>query len=482
METQKNAETSEALDDLFLAFSHAVLPVLNRWIMAGELWVDFYLRGDFEENAYYRKMDQVPAFGGLLQKHLSDLLELGETQRCVEKHLQAGILPASVNGTDEVKQQAALDLIVPFVESCRQLDVLPLADLTNDQILEQYYRCRAAWEDAASPFAITFPLINFSSDLSQTQQLSSHLHLAPLTPADKTTLWNDDAQLFSLSTPPLDATTFLHLTWKLVGTFSAPKKEDASDMSRTRQEALDELGDIMNAMHLLKGGDVGAPAIYQKRLAPVLWEGTKMCYSLNQVRQFPSPCSAYELHEADIAPLRALVKALQQVRLAQSQGTSAVYGDLSVGLRRFNQSYERNIPEDQIIDLTIALESTLLGDVEDELKYRLAIRGAALLASAEASWMPRESKALLLGMYDVRSSIVHSGQQLSDPKVIKKIRNLGMQPKDFLQQCEQIIRDVLKAYIQRRAEGQSVKQVNEELEVYLMDGLEAQTSLADVSQ
>ena len=97
METQKNDGINEALDGLFVLFAHAVLPRLDQWIMAGELWADYYLRGDFEENAYYRKMDQTPAFGGLLQKHLSDLHAMEETQHCVEKHIQAGVLPVSTD-------------------------------------------------------------------------------------------------------------------------------------------------------------------------------------------------------------------------------------------------------------------------------------------------------------------------------------------------------------------------------------------------
>src|SRR5216684_2539896 len=98
-----------------------------------------------------------------------------------------------------------------------------------------------------------------------------------------------------------------------------------------------------------------------------------MCYPLNgqQVRQMPHLFLAYELHESDTSTLQELVKALQQLRSAQPRGKLSIYGDLSVALRRFNQSYERETPEDQIIDLTIALESTLLGDLRDELKYRL---------------------------------------------------------------------------------------------------------------
>ena len=229
METQKNDEIDEPLDGLFVAFVQAVLPLLDQWITAGELWADYYLRGDFEENAYYRKMDQTPAFGGLLQKHLSDLLALEETQRCVEKHIQAGVLPISTNGTDEAMQQAVLHLIVPLAESCKQLDSLSLADLTNDQVLEQYHRCRAAWEDADSHFTITFPLINVSSDMLQPWQLSTRLFLAPLTPSDKTILWNDDAKFFTFSTPPLDATAFM--SWSRfdgveeLGVYSSKERE-----------------------------------------------------------------------------------------------------------------------------------------------------------------------------------------------------------------------------------------------------------------
>jgi len=483
METQKDNTDSTELDDFFIILAHATWWHLEKWIEAEELSVMPYLRSNFyEPGGHQVQFDSLKEFGQLLEGHLQDLLSMAKAQLCVKKHLEAGMWPISKNETDEeIYRQGMVALIIPLAESCQPLQPWPFVPPTDEQILEVYHRSKAGWGDADSHFTITFPLLNFSSDLEQPGLLGQHLSLAPLPSADKTFLWNEDAKLFSLSPPPMDARALSLLQWKLAGTFSAPKKEDASDMSATRQEALNELDDILSAMRLLKRGNVGAPAIYQKRLEPVFWEGTRMCHPLTQMRSFPSALVPYEVRESDLAPLRDLIDTLQQARLAHPSGLPP-YGDLSIGLRRFNQFYERTILEDQLIDLTIALESTLLFNLKEELTYRLAVRGTALLADTGAPWEPQKSRALLTTMYDVRSLIVHNGQQLSDKKILPKIRNLGMQPQDFLQQCEQIVRDVLKVYVRYRAKGQSVEQVNKDLEARITNGLGVQMSLTDVSQ
>ncbi len=98
--------------------------------------------------------------------------------------------------------------------------------------------------------------------------------------------------------------------------------------------------------------------------------------------------------------------------------------------------------------MTIALESTLLADVRDELKYRLSLRGAALLAGAETLWEPNRSRALLQAMYDARSSIVHAGKQLADLTTdLAKLQRVGIPAQLFPQQCENIVRAILKAYV-----------------------------------
>ena len=57
-----------------------------------------------------------------------------------------------------------------------------------------------------------------------------------------------------------------------------------------------------------------------------------------------------------------------------------------------------------------------------------------------------------------------------------------MQPRDFLQQCEQIVRYVLRAYVLRRAKGQLIERVNGDLERCITDGLAVQMLLTEASR
>lgn len=127
---------------------------------------------------------------------------------------------------------------------------------------------------------------------------------------------------------------------------------------------------------------------------------------------------------------------------------------MSIPLRKFNQAYGRQSGEDTIIDLTIALESSLLSNTRNELQYRLSTRGAALLAGLRK---PVETQTLLKTMYGIRSEIVHNGKLLSENGVRKKIESLGLiVAKDFPHACEDVVRDVLRESILRLAVGGSL--------------------------
>lgn len=491
MEVQTTNDKINELEQSFLKFARDALSHMDRWIHSEGVTGFNYFAHSFGENSYNRWAEVTVEYGTLLQGHLQDLLAMEETQQCVQRHIRADVFLPSLREnkktgatenapqdellSQQTERQVVLDLLVPLLESINLHDTF---SPTEEQLLAQYRRLIALWSDSVECVDITFPLVNFSCDVKESQPLSTHLFLHPLTPADKTALWNDDAKNFTFSEPPLGARTLMGLSWKLSGTYAFPKN-DLSDPSVAKQEVLHELGDIVMALRLLKKGDVGAPAIYEKKQTPVLWQGVRMVNVLGdqQVRQFPlSPFQYYELSEQEIPDLKELSKALHQLSTEHKQ--ASLYGDMTLALRRFNQSYHRTLPEDQIIDLTIALESSLLTKEKgEELSYRLSLRGTGLLAPRGA-WDPDKSQALLKVMYDIRSKIVHDGRLLSDLEkdIKKKLQPAGISPREFPQQCEDIVRDVLKEYVLREeATGQSMEQINVALDKFIVQSLKVQT-------
>ena len=82
-------------------------------------------------------------------------------------------------------------------------------------------------------------------------------------------------------------------------------------------------------------------------------------------------------------------------------------------------------------------------------------------------------------MYRIRSKIVHNGQLLADlEKEIRKLKEVRIEKfHTFIQLCEDIVRDVLKEYVLRGTKGQSLDQINEELEKYIVESLRLQPHL-----
>ncbi|MER2519208.1 MAG: hypothetical protein ABTQ34_00785 [Bdellovibrionales bacterium] len=89
-----------------------------------------------------------------------------------------------------------------------------------------------------------------------------------------------------------------------------------------------------------------------------------------------------------------------------------LYKKLSFCLKRFNIAFTRDTPEDILVDLVIALESLLLDDgSKGEIVYKFSLRGAVLCGCVNMSPNIYDDLKIL---YDIRSSIVHSGKHLSD--------------------------------------------------------------------
>jgi hypothetical protein len=242
--------------------------------------------------------------------------------------------------------------------------------------------------------------------------------------------------------------SFMRTEYKLATRWSEPnlnrvdnQEQALHDFQTSDLALLTDLRNVITALRLTKPGDVAVTGYAdQSDDVPPLGSYPSlrtldMLWSDFQVRR---QGSIYTLEADDIGNVLSFSEVL---KLLDARSARA---GLDVALRRFNQSYSREYNEDRLIDLTIALESTLLADVSDpkiDLKYRFVLHGAALLARRRD---PQEVHTFLRAMYDARSVVVHSGKVLSD---MKKGKLAGLEWREFAKACEDMTRDILVEYL-----------------------------------
>ena len=121
---------------------------------------------------------------------------------------------------------------------------------------------------------------------------------------------------------------------------------------------------------------------------------------------------------------------------------------LSVAIRRFSQSNERDIVEDRIIDLMIAAEAIFLssgGSFQGELKYRISHR-ASMFIETDAG-RQRYLFDFMKKAYDVRSAIVHG----SHPNLPNKMDGSTYTLYEFCDDIEKYLRISMKKAIDQTA-------------------------------
>lgn len=204
---------------------------------------------------------------------------------------------------------------------------------------------------------------------------------------------------------------------------------------------------VIRALRLLHSGDVAAPIYF-------VWDASnhRPVSSGGRLDRIIQPAEgAYELSALDISNADQLVRQLEHPNVA---------GSLQTALTYLEQSYSRSSIEDRLIDLAIALESSLLFGIRDELRYRLALRGAALLGPIRD---PERTYTLLKLSYDMRSKVVHEGKRLSDSELQKEITKAlsgddsASPAESLLEELYGVVRDVLREYVERLASAEAAR-------------------------
>lgn len=203
---------------------------------------------------------------------------------------------------------------------------------------------------------------------------------------------------------------------------------------------------LIMSLRFFLSSDVVAKFSYSepKELISIVGVSGKWHFETSKPWQFYDSC---EFSEPDLLKVKALFTDL--LRLENLSGYKNIF---NVVVKRYLSSLSRTSPEDSVIDFTICLESLLLANEQNELKFRLALRGANLLENED----PICIKRMLNNMYDDRSAIVHNG------KTLKELRkgDSGSVIKEYRLATEKIIR----AYVEKSARFESINKINEYLD------------------
>lgn len=298
------------------------------------------------------------------------------------------------------------------------------------------------------PFTSVIPLLNFSSD-DNLIVFDDKVKIVSLGRSERNRLGSYMHMVFMRNPNPEDLETVANIFasgFAIKSTFSVEKGAPISN-TFTHEQARQ----ILTVLRLLKSG---APFWNVTFTEPTGFHPT-----------FAGPTIAHDipllpvqrkeslhLSVEDCAVCKDVWQYLQRLSHRKDQDK------LDVGIRKFNDIYDRRFLEDKIIDMSILLESTLLYDTDQELGYHLSLRGAHLLKSNRE---PIETFNLLKKFYNLRSAIVHKGKRLSSPV---SVGDMQFRPEEFVTEMEAVCREVLRTFIEKVTGGDPISNVTKDLD------------------
>jgi len=332
------------------------------------------------------------------------------------------------------------------------LDEWQSYELDPERFVQSYLQ-RRVWDEVEVHYAVTVPLLGFQTE-SWPVDLSGLVQVDVLTANEKTELWNNGSlQRY------IDFDTFMWCSFVLRQEYH---RKLSDGINHQALQARHHSNLALTALRLLHAGHVIATASSTRSVSPPT-RGANAGGLEDLGGSFHSHDSYY-LEASEIPALREIFAKLIHME------ASGTHRQLGLALRRFNSTYSRRKREDQIIDLTIALESCLLVGVEQELKYRLALRGAVLLSHPRK---PEETASLLRVVYDVRSAIVHEGLSLEEMAVSKTYKKLfnNIPHNVIVDKARECVRQVVRVLIENLEAGRSLRSVNTDLDSAIVRSL-----------
>jgi hypothetical protein len=355
-----------------------------------------------------------------------------------------------IQPTFEVARPNHMEFLARLV--CEYIDQTGDFSPSTEAIVAFLKAQRDRWTSPTVRHEAVVPLLQCAID-TEPLDLGDGATLSRFTPAEKEAFWSPLGN-YMLSTDELRA--------------SHAKLSLLYDQARSGVVRFDSplpaiAWAAITALRLCRAGPVGASIYHERIVGPVL-HGQSGTSSLTEFLLPTHSYGEYRIESSDLSPFKAVYTAIRRL---QVQGRLS---GLAQCLRRFNLSYTRDHLDDRLVDLVISLEGTLLKGEMQELRYRLALRGAALLRRQAAS---TDTFLRLRTMYDARSKIVHEGyslEQLAQSGDVK-IPAGGYGLESYVVDCQDLVRSVLRTYVEQLDSGLSVGTVNERLDASIVSGL-----------
>lgn len=136
-----------------------------------------------------------------------------------------------------------------------------------------------------------------------------------------------------------------------------------------------------------------------------------------------------------------------------------------IAISRLSQTYQKQAIEDRLLDLVIALETTVIHQIQqgESYRFRMPVRGAILL-SGHDEWPRNETWELLRDAYDARSAVVHAGKTVASALDLDK-----SEARDFVLDIREVVCLLLVEYIQASLDGTSVTELNRRVDEVLKE-------------
>lgn len=453
----------QELEDSFARFAMAVLDAVRERAKRQSPTEIPYIYNEFRNGDVVSAVRFRKDYFAIFPSYKDEDFPKALADDCANRLFDSGFLPPSKFTDNEGRPitNPTREMELPHVRS----DIVRIVwatltkyslDASEKQFREEFAAAVAAWQRRVGSTKSVVPLPYFACALDKIA-ITDGLTLQKVTDDQRTEIWNSFPfiQKYLLDREFADVECFLVI-------------DDAQFKNENIVEFVDA---IVTALRLLKPGVVGTHGIFSAAQTPAstIRGGYTPRPDIRvppSLRTFPQKTSL-SLLESDMATFKDLFNLLQA-------NNFSAFKLLHLPISRLNKSYERDDDSDKIIDLCIALESSLLYGTNEELSYRLAFRAAELLSPSRDS---KRTFGFIRALYAERSKIVHSGMRFPSEALAKDIkRKMNVGTNEFISEIEMIVRETLRRLLTENSSGRSLVEICEGLDANILRRMQAESS------